>query len=369
MIPHEMLTDTSGNEIGPFKAIEESTISHLIPASERSNVLTWYIIAGLAGTASGTVTFGWLVQQLQVRQSWSPVESYRVVFWAYAAFGIVKFLLAVSLSPACESAAETSIRKRRSNPESSETSPLLPQQGDHLDHTTPKNGNASPSSRRWLPALSRETRVVVVKLCFLFGLDSLASGLAPVTWMTYYFNHKFGLSEGRLGSLFFVAAILSSSSNLLAPPLARRLGLIKTMVFTHIPASLALAAIPIPNNAGLAITFLLFRATTNSMDQAPRQAFLAAAVQASERTAVMGIVNVVKTLSQSVGPVVTGVLANKQIFGLAFIIAGGLKIVYDILMLVMFLGPQTVEERPELGVGCEDGAEQEEGAADHDEEL
>ncbi|KAK4938907.1 hypothetical protein LTR10_020730 [Elasticomyces elasticus] len=356
----------SGNEIGPFKAIEESTISHLIPACERSNVLTWYIIAGLGGTASGTIIFGWLVQLLQVKYSWSPLESYRVVFWAYAAFGIVKCLLALLLSTECEPAAEpvSSTPPTRS----SETSLLLPRQGED-ERPASKDGIGHPSSRPWLPTLSPETRVLVVKLCLLFGLDSLASGLAPVTWMTYYFNHKFGLSEGRLGTLFFVAAILSSASNLVAPALARRLGLIKTMVFTHVPASLALAAIPLPNNAAVAITFLLFRASTNSMDQAPRQAFLAAAVQASERTAVMGIVNVVKTLSQSAGPVVTGIFAYRQMFGLAFIVAGALKIVYDILMLIMFLGYQAVEEWAQQDVEYENGAEPEEGAAGYEEDL
>ncbi|KAI1617589.1 major facilitator superfamily domain-containing protein [Exophiala viscosa] len=346
------LTDFSGNEIGPFKAIEESTISHLIPTSERSNVLTWYIIAGLTGTASGTIIFGWLVQLLQVNHSWSPLESYRVVFWVYAAFGLTKCLLVLLLSGRCEPAADRSI----SAAPVSEASPLLQQQGEN-ERLAPKDDLVNPSSRPWLPTLSQETRALVVKLCFLFGLDSLASGLAPVTWMTYYFNHKYGLSEGHLGTLFFVAAVLSAASNLVAPALARRLGLIKTMVFTHIPASLALAAIPVPNNVALATTFLLFRASTNSMDQAPRQAFLAAAVQASERTAVMGIVNVVKTLSQSAGPFVTGVFAYRQLFGLAFIIAGALKIVYDILMLVMFLGYQTVEERAQQHVECEDGAE------------
>jgi len=104
------------------------------------------------------------------------------------------------------------------------------------------------------------------------------------------------------------------------------------------------------------------------MDQAPRQAFLAAAVQPSERTAVMGIVDVVKTLSQSAGPFITGIFAYRRMFGLAFIVAGALKIVYDILMLIMFLGYQTVEERAQQSIGCEGGAEGEEGAADYEEE-
>ncbi|KIX10212.1 uncharacterized protein Z518_01293 [Rhinocladiella mackenziei CBS 650.93] len=356
----------SGNEIGPFKAIEESTISHLTPSAERSNVLAWYIIAGLGGAASGTITFGWVVQQLQVKYSWSPLESYRIVFWAYAAFGLVKFVLALMLGSECELAPETSTRPdTHSEISVSETSALLPQGED----STPKVAVQGQPVKSWspktlLPGLSKETRGVILKLCFLFGLDSLASGLAPVSWMSYFLHHKFDLSEGRLGSLFFACNILSSSSNLFAPSLARRLGLVKTMVFTHVPASLALAAIPLPNDAGLAMMFVLFRASVNSMDQAPRQAFLAAAVQPSERTAVMGLVNVVKTLCQSAGPVVTGIFANRHMFGLAFIVAGALKIVYDILMLAMFLGYRTVEERAEENIEAEIETEREEGTDD-----
>lgn len=338
---------TSGNEVGPFKAIEESTISHLTPSSERSSILAWYVMAGLAGTASGTLIFGWVVQHLQDKYSWSPPESYRVVFWTYAALGLVKFFLALVLGSRCEPDLKPPTQvEDQADAVIDETSPLL-HNGQEAD--SPKSVQ-SPSTGCLFPRLSDETRSVILKLCFLLALDSLASGLAPWSWMTYYFSHKFGLTEGRLGSLFFSASILSSLSNLLAPWLVRRLGLIKTMVFTHVPASLALAAIPIPNSAALAMTLLLFRASTNSMDQAPRQAFLAAAVQPSERTAVMGLVNVVKTLTQSLGPVVTGILANRHMFGLAFIIAGALKIMYDILMLAMFFGYRTVEERAEENV-------------------
>lgn len=342
---------SSGNEIGPFKAIEESTISHLTPTADRSSVLTWYIIAGLVGAASGTIIFGWVVQQLQVRSLWSPLDSYRVLFWVYALVGFLKCCLALTLSIQCEPKTHTvSQTQTQTSTSVGETSPLLSQGED--DDITIKDGDhdvsggtASISLKALLPKLSQETRRVLLKLCLLFALDSIASGLTPISWISYYFNFKFGLSEGRLGTLFFVASVLSSLSNLLAPSLARRFGLIQTMVFTHVPASLALAAIPVPRNPMLAMAFLLFRASTNSMDQAPRQAFIAAAVHPAERTTVMGLVNVVKTLSQSAGPVVTGAFANWHLFGIAFIMAGALKIIYDVLMLAMFMGYRTVEDR------------------------
>ncbi|EHY56935.1 hypothetical protein HRR86_001491 [Exophiala dermatitidis] len=343
------LIASSGNEIGPFKAIEESIISHLTPSVERSAILAWYFIAGSTGAACGNIVFGWVVELLQVKHSWSPLESYRLVFWAYALFGLLKCSLVFMLSNRCE-LEEKVVSPPRGPSQTSvdEASPLL---RDGEESTAKHDGSNSAatrfkfSARNLLPNISRETRGILLKLCLLFAMDSVASGLAPVSWMNYFFNLKFNLPEGQLGSLFFVASILSSLSNLAAPALARRIGLIKTMVFTHVPASLALAAIPLPSNSALAMTLLLFRASTNSMDQAPRQAFLAAAVLPSERTAVMGVVNVVKTLSQSVGPVITGILVNRHLFGLAFVLAGSLKILYDIFMLVMFLGYRTVEER------------------------
>ena len=182
--------------------------------------------------------------------------------------------------------------------------------------------------------------------------------------MTYFFNQKFHLSEGKLGTIFFVASVISSVSNLVAASLARRLGLIKTMVFTHVPASIALALIPVPDNVGIAVALLAFRASTNSMDQAPRQAFLAAAVLPGERTAVMGISNVVKTLSQSIGPVVTGALAERSLFWVAFVTAGALKLFYDFLILAMFLGYKTIEERAEQRINAERRNNEEEATSD-----
>ena len=258
--------------------------------------------------------------------------------------GLVNFGLSLMLSTKSEPQKET---YSDNLPTSDETRPLLPENADDRHEAYVKPGEPLSSFKSLLPSLSKESQSLVFKLCILFAIDSIASGLTPASWMTYFFNRKFDLKEDSLGALFFVTNVLSSASNLVASSIARRIGLIKTMVFTHVPASIALALIPLPSNVIIAMALLIFRSSTNSMDQAPRQAFLAAAVLPSERTAVMGIVNVVKTLSQSLGPVVTGALAGRGKFWIAFVVAGGLKIVYDILMLGMFLGYRTQEERAE----------------------
>jgi len=189
---------------------------------------------------------------------------------------------------------------------------------------------------------------MVIKLCLLFAIDSVASGLMPGSWVSFFYSRKFSLAEGTIGTLFFVGMIVASVSNLAAPALAKRIGLIATMVFTHIPASIALALIPLPDNVIISMALFIFRASTNSMDQPPRQAFIAGAVLAEERTAVMGLINVVKTLSQSVGPSFTGILASHGKLWLAFVVAGALKLVYDALLLGLFLGYRTREEPAEV---------------------
>ena len=115
------------------------------------------------------------------------------------------------------------------------------------------------------------------------------------------------------------------------------------MVFTHLPSAIFLALIPIPASLPLAMMFLILRACTQSMDVAPRSAFLAAIILPHERTAVMGFINVVKTMSQSLGPVITGVLAANRLFWVAFVTAGSCKAAYDLGILAVFVGKQSRE--------------------------
>lgn len=117
------------------------------------------------------------------------------------------------------------------------------------------------------------------------------------------------------------------------------------MVFTHLPSAVCLSLISVPNNLPLALTFLILRACSQSMDVAPRSAFLAAALPSDKRTAIMGAVNVVKTTSQSLGPLLTGILARNNMFGVSFIIAGILKVIYDLGMLASFAGKEAAKRK------------------------
>lgn len=340
----------SGNEIGPFRAIEESTLAQLTAKEIRSDIFAWYTLLGNAGTACGAIACGWIVQALLKGGDWSETSAYRMIFSIYAVLGIVKLLLAVMLSNKCEPEQPKQEYQEVHQMDDVEVEGLLSEdEGSQEERVQSKARAPLPEMKRksiW-PAISPASRGILIKLCLLFAVDSLASGLAPFSWVTYFFNRKFKIPEGQLGTLFFATNIISSISNLAASSLAKRIGLIKTMVFTHLPSAIFLALIPLPSHAWLSITFLVLRSCMQNMDQAPRQAFLSAAVLPSERTAIMGVVNVVKTLSQSGGPVATGWLANIGKFWIAFVIAGAMKVSYDLAMLKMFLGYKSREEEEE----------------------
>ncbi|KAK3685223.1 major facilitator superfamily transporter [Podospora appendiculata] len=326
----------SGNEIGPFRAVEESILAHLTAKEERSDIFAWYTLIGTAGAALGTITCGWTVQLLSGRDGWTNDSAYRVVFILYAALGVAKLVLVCCLSPAVElSQKETQCREVATEEDS-----LIPE-GDATIPTDPTSKHQTTTLQRLrslFPSISPLSISILSRLLVLFTLDSFASGLASPSWLTYFFSTVHHLPPSGLGTLFLVSNLLATVSNLAALPIARRLGPLKTMVFTHLPSAVFLALIPLPNATWPAMALLALRACTQSMDQAPRQAFLAAAVLPEERTAVLGVVNVVKTLAQAGGIGTAGVLAGRQMWVVSLGGAGGMKAVYDLLMLWMFLG-------------------------------
>ncbi|MCJ1433532.1 hypothetical protein MMC27_002895 [Xylographa pallens] len=336
----------SGAEIGPFRAVEESTLAHLTPPALRSDIFTWYTLSGKAGTTLGTLACGWAAQALQHGDGWTPTRAHRALFAAYAALGFLNVLLPLLLSPACEASA----------PRSPPPPPPLPSQAEPGETTAllPAVAQSTPP-RALLPSVSASSRPVVLRLSGLFAIEAFASGLVPASWIAYFFSTAHGMRPSALGALLSLTALISTLSILLAAPLARRIGLVRTMVFTHLPSAVFLALIPLPRGLPLAVLCLVLRSCTQSMDQAPREAFLSAVVRPGERTAVMGVLGVVKTLSQSVAPSVTGGLVQGGRFWVSFVVAGGLKVGYDLGVLGMFVGWRGREEGGGEEGGGEDG--------------
>ncbi|KAF2118954.1 major facilitator superfamily domain-containing protein [Lophiotrema nucula] len=346
----------TGNEIGPFRAIEESTLAHLVPEAQRSDVFTWYVVLAVLGTSTGLVVGGYAVDVLEAREGWTEVDAYRTIFWIYTGVGCIKAVMTLFLSRRCESQEKSEqVVDPINGPD--EQQPLLNDPGTPSQETSSRPRH----SRAWLHpfgAISKQSRWILLKLCSLFFLDSVGSGMAPFSLINFYMERKFALAKGKLGGIMSATWFVSTIGNVFASSLAKRLGLIPAMVATHLPSSIFLALLPAPPGLVLTICLLVGRSVLNSMDQAPRSAFLSLVVLPQERTAVMGIVNILKTLSQSCGPWVTGLLAGHDRFWVAFVVAGSIKAVYDFGLLALFAG-RVHESRDAKGTSSANDDDQE----------
>ncbi|KAJ9479923.1 putative membrane protein [Pseudozyma hubeiensis] len=308
----------SGGEIGPFRAVEQSILAALVDKQHRPALFGWYVVTGAYAASLATGLGGLLNRLVEGGSKESSMVYYRGVFVWYALMGLIKLLLSLSLSQRCEAAT---FRNTQSQTEASERDPLL------------SGSNASASAAHEEQGFSHGRFTL---LCSLFAIDSLGSGMASQTLTSWFLSRKFNAELASLGGILSLALLVSATSNLFSARLANRLGLVPTMVFTHLPANVFLAMIPLPSSLGLTSAMIVARAATSSMDQAPRSAFLSAFVPDHQRTRVLGLVNTVQTLAQSAGPSLTGWFADMGNMGWAFHMAGLLKIGYDLGLLAAF---------------------------------
>ncbi len=189
------------------------------------------------------------------------------------------------------------------------------------------------------------SRSVVLKLSSLFALDSFAGGFVVQSFAAYWFYLRFGVHPATLGAIFFGANVFAGFSALLASRLAARFGLIKTMVFTHLPSNVLLILVPLMPNLPLAIAVLLLRFSISQMDVPARQSYTMAIVRPEERSAAAGVTGVARTVGASIAPVFVGLMfARPALISLPFFIAGTLKIAYDLLLYRGFSAKPPPEE-------------------------
>jgi len=298
----------SGNEIGPFLSVEQAGLTQLIPNEKRTQVFAWYNLVGSFATATGALSGGWLAQFLQ-SGGMSALDAYRTVLAGYAAGGFILAILFLSLSRDVEVAAQSQAE------------------------STPKRLGLHRSQK------------VVFKLSALFALDAFAGGLIVQSMIAYWFNVKFGIGSGVIGSIFFGANVLAGISALLAVPMAAKFGLINTMVFTHIPSNILLMLVPLMPNLPLAIGVLLLRFSISQMDVSTRQSYTMAVVAPDERSAASGVTAIARSVGASLSPALTGIfLASPALFSVPFFLCGGLKITYDLLLFREFRSVKPPEE-------------------------
>lgn len=301
----------SGNEVGPFLAIEQAALSQVLPEERRTGVFAWYHLAGAFATALGALAGGWTAQALQ-SSGMAPVASYRVLVFAYAAMGILLAILFAKVSEDVEAPPAAAVAGRL---------------GLH------------------------GSRGVVLRLSALFSLDAFAGGFVLQSLVAYWFHKRFGVAPGALGSIFFVANLLAGLSALYAVRLAQRIGFIRTMVFTHMPSNVLLFLVPLMPNLPLAIGMLLARFSISQMDVPTRQAYTMQVVAPDERSAAAGVTGIARTTGAAISPMLAGpMLAVPALAGLPFFIAGSLKLLYDLLLYRSFKSAEAGAEEKQVGL-------------------
>ncbi len=301
----------SGNEVGPFLAVEQAALSQTTPGVRRTSVFAWYNLAGSIATAVGSLAGGLLASALQGAGE-TALDSYRGIVIGYAAVGILLAIGFTRVTRAVEAPA------------------------------------ADPSAREGLGRLGLRpaSRSVVLKLGGLFSIDAFGGGLVPQSLLAYWFHLRFGVEPALLGAIFFGANILAAVSSLLAARLAARIGLINTMVFTHLPSNVLLILVPLMPNLPLAIAVLLARFSISQMDVPTRQSYTMAVVAADERSAAAGVTGIARTTGAAISPVVAGpLLSDPGLASIPFYLAGGLKIAYDLLLYRAFQSARPPEEQ------------------------
>ena len=203
---------------------------------------------------------------------------------------------------------------------------------------------SAPVKEARRPPLTRSKRIVFM-LAALFSLDSLGGGFVVQSLVALWLFQRFGLQPASVGTVFFWITLLGALSQLVAGPIARRIGLVKTMVFTHLPGNLLLIAVPFMPDAGLAIALLLGRAALNQIDVPARNSYVMAVVHREERPAAMSFTTVPRGLVAAAGPLLAGYLLSISGFGWPLVIGGGLMSLYDLLLLKMFHAVRPPEER------------------------
>jgi len=298
----------SGNEVGPFLAVEQAALTQTVPDRRRTHIFAWYNLAAWIATATGSLAAGLLVSGLQ-GGGLLPVEAYRVVVVGYALVGAGLAVAFARLSPSIE---------------------------------VPPLGEPDGIARRF--GLHR-SRGIVARLSALFALDAFGGGLVPTSLIAYWFSAKFGVAPAVFGAIFFAANLVAAASALLAARLAARIGLINTMVFTHLPSNVMLILVPFMPTLPLAVAMLLLRYSISQMDVPTRQSYTMAVVDPDERSAAAGITGVARTTGAAVSPVVSApLLADPALWAIPFVLAGSVKIVYDVLLYRAFRRIRPPEE-------------------------
>jgi MFS family permease len=298
----------SGNEVGPFLAVEQASLAQATDDAERTRVLAWWNLVASFSTAAGALAGGAVAGAL-IAAGLAAADAYRSVIVLYAVLGLVLAALFTRVSPAIEVAGAPDVTVAR-------------RLGLHRSQRT------------------------VARLSALFALDAFGGGFVVQALIAYWFSLRFGASPALIGGVLFAANLLAGVSALLAVRIAARIGLIRTMVFTHLPSNVLLILVPFMPTLELAVLVLLLRFSISQMDVPTRQSYTLAVVDPDERSAAAGVTGIARSVGAAVAPVLSAPLVGvPALAALPFVISGSLKIAYDLLLFRSFRSLRPPEEQ------------------------
>ena len=291
----------SSGDVSVFLPTEQALLPATATDEQRTSLFARYTLAGFGAGAIGALFVG-IPNVLHRHHVMSEAWSYRTVFLLYSLIGLALYFLYSQLSP---------------------------QLASHPVHKSLPLG---------------ESRKKVVSLAILFSLDSFGGGFVVQALIVLWLQHRFELSLAVTGAIFFWTGLLSGFSGLVAVHIARRIGLVKTMVFTHIPANVFLITAAFMPNAWLAVACLVFRSALSQMDVPIRTSYVMAIVTPPERAAAASLTNVPRSLASALPPLGAGCMLQHSTFGWPLIARGSVKIIYDLLLLYKFRNVLPPEE-------------------------
>ena len=292
----------SSGDVSVFLPLEHAVLSRVVGDRQRTATFARYSLVGTLVAALGSLAAG-LPAMLAGVTGWSPRTSLQIMFVGYACLGLAAAVAYRGLPRALESSG-----------------PAV----------------AAP--------LHRSKRAVYT-LAALFSLDAFGGGFIVQSMVALWLYQRFAMSLATTGTIFFATGILTAFSFLIAVRIAKRIGLVKTMVFTHVPANLCLVAIPFMPDLGYVIALLFVRSALSQMDVPTRSSYVMSIVAPEERPAAASITTVPRSLASAASPFMAGYLLGVSSFGWPLLIAGVTKIVYDVLLLAMFHNVRPPEER------------------------
>ncbi len=299
------LINATGVNFGPFISIEQAILPQTSSDKKRNYTFALYQTTGTFAMAGGTL-FAKLPEILQQQYGFEAISSFKPLFFVYMLIGLATIGIYYSLSKLSEVQSEDNRKK---------------------------------------VVLSQETKSIVKRLSILFGMDSFAGGFVIPTWVAFWFFTKFDAPLGEVSEIMFYAIMLTAVSYLVAARLAGKIGLVNTMVFTHIPSNVLLIVLAIAPTLQIAIIVYLIRMSLSQMDVPTRQSYIVAIVRPEERTAVAGITNLSRNIPFSVSPTLVGYSFQFVSLAFPFFFAGALKTAYDLLLYKNFRKIKPPEEK------------------------